>query len=70
MQGHVPEEDKTDEQHITDVLSGEMIPLSELSDTVEQLVIRALENKGLSRTEIARLLGISRQALYKKMNRV
>ena len=49
--------------------SGEMIKLSELSGAVEQLVIQSLEQKGLSRTDIAKALGISRQALYKKMNK-
>lgn len=48
---------------------GEMIKLSELSNAVEQLVIQSLEQKGLSRTDIAKALGISRQALYKKMNK-
>ena len=49
--------------------NGEMIKLSELSGAVEQLVIQSLEQKGLTRTEIAKALGISRQALYKKMNK-
>ena len=51
------------------LLDGERIRLSELSSAVELLVIQALENKGLSRTEIAKALGISRQALYKKMKK-
>lgn len=61
---------KEDDQSIADsIIDGEMIPLSALSGTVENLVIAALEQKGLSRTDIAKALGISRQALYKKMNK-
>lgn len=51
------------------LLNDQMIPLSELSGTIENLVIQALEEKGLSRTDIAKALGISRQALYKKLNK-
>ena len=51
------------------ITSEGMIPLSELSGAVEKLVIQSLEQKGLSRTDIAKALGISRQALYKKMNK-
>lgn len=53
----------------SEIESGEVIKLSELSGAVEQLVIQSLEQKGLSRTDIAKALGISRQALYKKMNK-
>lgn len=53
----------------TDTLQGDMISLAGLSAAVEKLVIQSLENKGLSRTDIAKALGISRQALYKKMNK-
>ena len=49
--------------------SDDMIPLSQLSDTIERIVIRSLEDRGMSRTEIAKALGISRQGLYKKMNK-
>ncbi|MBQ6621826.1 MAG: sigma 54-interacting transcriptional regulator [Mogibacterium sp.] len=51
------------------LLDSEQIPLSGLTDAVEHLVIQALENRGLTRTEIASALGISRQALYKKMKK-
>lgn len=63
------EPDESTDVPVTDVLAGDTISLSELSDTVEHLVIKAMENKGLSRTDIAKALGISRQALYKKMNK-
>ena len=46
-----------------------MIPLAQLSEAVEGLVIKSLEGKGLSKTDIAKALGISRQALYKKINK-
>lgn len=59
----------TGESIADSITDGEMIPLSALSGTVENLVITALEQKGLSRTDIAKALGISRQALYKKMNK-
>ena len=52
-----------------DIGPDEMIPLSELSAAVDRLVIESLEKKGLSRTDIARALGISRQGLYKKINK-
>lgn len=45
------------------------ISLADLSQVVEQLVIETLEERGLSKTEIAKKMGISRQALYKKMKR-
>jgi propionate catabolism operon transcriptional regulator len=43
------------------------IDLKELSHTVEQLVIQQLEQSGMSKTEIAKSLGLSRAGLYKKM---
>ena len=52
-----------------DISPDEMIPLSGLSAAVDRLVIQSLEQKGLSRTDIAKALGISRQGLYKKMNK-
>lgn len=52
-----------------DIIDGETVHLSELSNVVERLVIKSLEGKGLSKTEIAKALGISRQALYKKINK-
>lgn len=58
------------EKAITDSIEpGEMIPLAQLSEAVEGLVIKSLEDKGLSKTDIAKALGISRQALYKKINK-
>ena len=50
-------------------LDGETVALADLSKVVEQLVIESLEGRGLFKTEIAKKLGISRQALYKKMKR-
>lgn len=49
--------------------SDEVIPLSKLSSVVEQLVIESLEGRGFTRSQIADKLGISRQGLYKKLNR-
>lgn len=45
------------------------IDLKELNKTVEGLVIESLLNKNLKKTEIADILGISRQALFKKLNK-
>ena len=45
------------------------IDLSELSKTVEGLVIESLLAKGMSKKDVAMSLGISRQALYKKINK-
>lgn len=45
------------------------IDLGELSRTVEDLVIQSLLAQGLSKNDTAKMLGISRQALYKKLNR-
>ena len=44
------------------------IDLKELNKVVEDLVITSLENKGISKTQIAGMLGISRTALWKKMS--
>ena len=43
------------------------IDLKELSRTVENLVIQSLLNRGLTKTQTAKTLGISRTALFKKM---
>lgn len=43
------------------------INLPELSKTVEMLVIDSLLDQGMSKTDIAALLGISRQALFTKI---
>ena len=45
------------------------IDLRELSHTVEQLVIQSLLDSGMGKGDVARILGISRQALYQKLNR-
>ena len=50
---HIQNNESAEVSHVTDVLADDMIPLSDLSNTVEQLVISALENKGLSKTDIA-----------------
>ena len=50
-------------------ISGTTVQLKDLSSTVELLVIRSLEKQGLTKTEIAQALGISRQGLYKKLKR-
>ena len=44
------------------------IDLKELNKTVEELVIDSLINKGISKNEISSILGISRTALWKKIN--
>lgn len=51
---------------ITDELK---IDLKELNKTVEELVIESLLNKGISKNEISNILGISRTALWKKINK-
>ena len=45
------------------------INLGELSRTVEDLVLQSLLNNGMSKSDVAKTLGISRQALYKRLNR-
>ena len=45
------------------------INLDEMSNTIESLIIESLVEKGKTKVEIAKILGISRQALYKKMKR-
>ncbi len=44
-----------------------IIDLKEINKFVEQKVIDMLSNKGMTKTEIAKILGISRTALWKKM---
>ena len=44
------------------------IDLHQLNKAVERLVIESLLDQGISKSEIAGILGISRQALYKKLN--
>ncbi|MFC2662921.1 MAG: sigma-54 interaction domain-containing protein, partial [Eubacterium sp.] len=43
------------------------IDLKELTGTIERIVIQQLEDQGMSKSDIAKVLGISRQSLYKKM---
>lgn len=45
------------------------IDLKELNHAVEDMVIESLLNRGLTKTETAKALGISRTALFKKMER-
>lgn len=62
-----------EEEHMAqdDLVSAEgKIDLSALSNTVEELVIQSLLDQGCTKTEVARLLGISRQALYQKCRRM
>jgi propionate catabolism operon transcriptional regulator len=60
-------ETKTEESGlVTDDLK---VDLHQLNHVIEELVINGLLEKGLSKTEIANALGISRQALYKKINK-
>lgn len=44
------------------------INLNELNKTVESLVIQSLLEQDVTKTDIAKILGISRQALYKKLD--
>jgi len=44
------------------------IDLQKLSKTVEQLVINSMIEQNMKKNDIAKALGISRQALYKKLN--
>lgn len=46
------------------------IDLNQLNKTIETLVIQNLLDKNIKKNEIAKLLGISRQALYKKLNNI
>ena len=43
------------------------VDLKELNWTVENLVIQSLLNRGLTKTQTAKVLGISRTALFKKL---
>lgn len=45
------------------------IDLKELNHAVEDMVIESLLNRGLTKTQTAKALGISRTALFKKMER-
>lgn len=45
------------------------IDLHQLNKTIEQMVIASLLEKDMSKSDIASALGISRQALYKKINK-
>lgn len=47
----------------------EAVSLSDLSKVVEELVIESLQGQGLTKSQIAQKLGISRQALYKKLKK-
>ena len=44
------------------------IDLHQLNKEVERLVVESLIDRGLTKSEVAAVLGISRQALYKKLN--
>ena len=45
------------------------IDLGQLNKVVETMVIESLLAKGTSKNDVAKALGISRQALYKKLHR-
>lgn len=59
---------KTENDNTLTDSSGQ-INLNELTHTVEDLVIQSLLNGGMHKNEVAKTLGISRQALYKKINK-
>jgi len=58
-------ESNNDSEFVTEDLK---IDLKVLNKTVEELVIESLINKGISKNEISSILGISRTALWKKIN--
>lgn len=60
---------QSEEENGLDMDEEGTVSLGNLSRVVEQLVIESLEGKGLSKSEIAKKMGISRQALYRKIKR-
>lgn len=50
-------------------VSEKRIDLKEITGGIEQSVIQTLLDQGLTKTEVADLLGLSRTALWKKMNK-
>lgn len=46
------------------------LDLKQINKVVEELVIDSLLRKGMSKTDVAKLLGISRTALYNKMDNI
>ena len=64
----VEREETIQERSIID--SDLRIDLKQLSKTVEGLVIRELLERGVPKQEIARMLGISRQALFQKIQKM
>lgn len=60
-------EDKSIDDNIDLQNPNKIIDLKEINKFVEQKVIDMLSNKGMTKTEIAKILGISRTALWKKM---
>ena len=46
------------------------IDMGALNHVVEELVLGSLMEKNFSKTEIARMLGISRQGLYKRLEKI
>jgi propionate catabolism operon transcriptional regulator len=60
--------DMSAEETAPEIVGKDMkIDLKGLSSAVENLVIDELEERGMTKSEIAAALGISRQALYKRM---
>ena len=59
---------KTNNEQALD-LTNVSIDLKEINEYVEEKIIQMLINQGLSKIEIAKILGISRTALWKKCNR-
>lgn len=51
------------------IITGDLkIDLKELNKTVEDLVIQSMLEQNMTKTDVAKALGISKQALFKKMN--
>ena len=57
------------EDRCPDVARGATGPLLTLAESERQLIVSALEKSGGNKNEAARLLGIDRQRLYRKIEK-
>ncbi len=60
---------QTDEFNVLQNISDDSINIKEIQKLIEERIISQLVKSGLSKTEIAEKLGISRTALWKKINK-